>query len=160
MLEWAPMRNLDRIDRAILACLQQDGRISNQEIAAQVNLSPAPCWRRIKRLEEEGVVRGYVGLVDPAAVGLNVNAYINISLTDHHAETVAEFDAFISAAPEVLECYSVSGEHDYLLRVIAPDIAAVEGFLMHRLLRQAAVNSANTTFVLREKKSTTVLPLP
>lgn len=134
--------------------------MSNQEIAAQVNLSPAPCWRRIKRLEEEGVVRGYVGLVDPAAVGLNVVAYINISLTDHHAATVAEFDSFILAAPEVLECYSVSGEHDYLLQVIAPDIAAVEEFLMHRLLRQTAVDSANTTFVLRRKKSTTALPLP
>ena len=154
------MRKLDAIDRAIVDCLQRDGRMSNQEIADQVNLSPAPCWRRIKRLEEEGVVQGYVGLVDGATVGLNVIAYINISLTDHHGATVAEFDDFIAAATEVLECYSVSGEHDYLLRVIAPDIAAVEDFLMHRLLRVTAVNSANTTFVLRQKKHTTALPLP
>ena len=134
--------------------------MSNQQIAAKVNLSPAPCWRRIKRLEDEGVVSRYVGLVDPAKVGLNVTAYINISLTDHHAETLTEFDDFIAAASEVLECYSVSGEHDYLLQVVAPDIAAVEDFLMHRLLRLNAVNSANTTFVLRQKKNTTVLPLP
>lgn len=154
------MRNLDRIDRAILDCLQQDGRMSNQDVAERVNLSPAPCWRRIKRLQDEGVLRAYVALVDPATVGLNVIAYINISLTDHHAETVAEFDSFVAASPEVLECYSVTGEHDYLLRVVAPGIAEVEDFLMHRLLRQRAVNSANTTFVLREKKRTTALPLP
>lgn len=132
----------------------------NQEIAALVNLSPAPCWRRIKRLEEDGILRGYVGLVDPPTVGLNVTAYINICLTDHHADTVADFDAFIDKSPEVLECYSVTGEHDYLLRVVAPGIAEVEEFLMHRLLRQKAVNSANTTFVLRQKKNTTVLPMP
>lgn len=154
------MRNLDRIDRAILDCLQRDGRMSNQDIADAVNLSPAPCWRRIKRLQDEGVLRGYVALVDPPAVGLNVTAYINISLTDHHADTVAEFDSFVASSPEVLECYSVTGEHDYLLRVVAPGIAEVEEFLMHRLLRQKAVNSANTTFVLRQKKSTTVLPMP
>lgn len=154
------MRKLDRTDRAILDCLQRDGRMSNQDVAAAVNLSPAPCWRRIRRLQDEGVLRGYVALVDPAAVGLNVIAYINISLTDHHAETVAEFDAFIAGAPEVMECYSVTGEHDYLLRVVAPGIAEVEDFLMHRLLRQRAVNSANTTFVLRQKKNTTALPLP
>lgn len=153
------MRNLDRIDRAILECLQRDGRMSNQDVAERVNLSPAPCWRRIKRLEDDGVLSGYVALVDPAAIGLNVVAYINISLTDHHAETVAEFDSFVAAASEVLECYSVTGEHDYLLRVVAPGIAAVEEFLMHRLLRLQAVNSANTTFVLRQKKRTTALPL-
>lgn len=134
--------------------------MSNQEIASQVNLSPAPCWRRIKRLEEQGVVRDYVALVDPATVGLNVIAYINISLMDHHAETVTEFDAFIDTSPEVLECYTVTGEHDYLLRVVAPGIAEVEEFLMQRLLRQKAVNSANTTFVLRQKKNTTALPVP
>lgn len=154
------MRKLDRIDRAILDCLQRDGRMSNQEIASHVNLSPAPCWRRVKRLEEQGVVRNYVALVDPATIGLNVIAYINISLTDHHAETVAEFDAFIDKSPVVLECYSVTGEHDYLLRVVAPGIVEVEEFLMHRLLRQKAVNSANTTFVLRQKKNTTALPVP
>ena len=154
------MRNIDRIDRAILDCLQRDGRMANQEIAARVNLSPAPCWRRIKRLEEDGILSGYVALVDPAAVGLNVTAFINITLMDHHAETVAEFDAFIASSGEVLECYTVSGEHDYLLRVVAPGIAEVEEFLMHRLLRQRAVNSANTTFVLRQKKKTTAIPVP
>lgn len=153
------MRNIDRIDRAILECLQRDGRMSNQDVAARVNLSPAPCWRRIRRLQDDGVLSGYVALVDPVAIGLNVVAYINITLTDHHAETVDEFDAFIAASPEVLECYSVTGEHDYLLRVVAPGIAEVEAFLMHRLLRVRAVNSANTTFVLREKKRTTALPL-
>jgi len=133
--------------------------MSNQEIAARVNLSAAPCWRRIKRLQEAGVLRGYVGLVDATAVGLGVTAYIEISLTNHHADTVAQFDAFIDAAPEVMECYSVTGQHDYLLRVVAPGIGEVEEFLMQRLLRQPAVDSANTTFVLRQKKHTTALPV-
>jgi Lrp/AsnC family leucine-responsive transcriptional regulator len=154
------VRKLDSTDRAILYCLQRDGRMSNHEIAASVNLSPAPCWRRIKRLEEDGIVRGYVALVDATSLGLNLTAYINISLNDHHADTVAEFDAFVAASPEVLECYSVTGEHDYLLRVVTPGIAEIEEFIMHRLLCQEAVNSANTTFVLREKKRTTALPLP
>lgn len=153
------MRNLDSTDKAILECLQRDGRMSNNEIAEHVNLSPAPCWRRIKRLEEEGVLRGYVALVDAPALGLNVTAFINISLNDHHAKTVERFDAFIAVSPEVMECYSVSGEFDYILRVIAPGIAEVEEFIMHRLLRQKGVNSANTTFVLRQKKSTTALPV-
>ncbi len=153
------MTKIDRTDVAILDCLQRDGRMSNQEIAARVNLSAAPCWRRIKRLQEEGVLRGYVGLVNATAVGLGVTAYIEISLTNHHADTVAQFDAFIDAAVEVMECYSVTGQHDYLLRVVAPGIGAVEEFLMQRLLRQPAVDSANTTFVLRQKKHTTALPV-
>ena len=153
------MINLDRTDVAILDCLQADGRMSNQEIAARVNLSTAPCWRRIKKMQEEGVVRGYVALVDAAAVGLGVTAYIEISLTNHHTDTVAQFDAFIDASSEVMECYSVTGQHDYLLRVVAPGIGEVEEFLMQRLLRQPAVDSANTTFVLRQKKHTTALPV-
>ena len=153
------MRNLDATDKAILDCLQRDGRMSNNEVAEHVNLSPAPCWRRIRRLEKEGVLRGYVALVDPAALGLDVTAFISISLNDHHAKTLERFDAFIAISPEVMECYSVSGEHDYILRVVAAGIAEVEEFIMHRLLRQKGVHSANTTFVLRQKKSTTALPL-
>jgi len=153
------MKKIDRLDREILTHLQRDGRMSNQEIAERVKLSPAPCWRRIRRLQKEGILRGYVALVDPVAVGLNVIAYINISLNNHHADTVAEFDAFVANSPEVLECYTVTGEYDYLLRVVAPGIAEVEEFLMDRLLRLSSVNSANTRFVLRQKKNTTALPL-
>lgn len=153
------MRNLDSIDRAILDCLQQDGRMSNNDIAERVNLSPAPCWRRTRRLEKAGVLRGYVALVDAHALGLDVTAFISISLNNHHARTLERFDAFVAVSPEVMECYSVSGEHDYILRVVASGIAEVEEFIMHRLLRQKGVHSANTTFVLGQKKSTTALPL-
>jgi DNA-binding Lrp family transcriptional regulator len=150
---------LDRIDRAILGCLQENGRISNQELAERVNLSPAPCWRRVRRLEEQGLIDRYVALLNRDRLGLGVTAYVHITLTDHHAKTLDGLDAFLSRSPEVLECYSVSGEYDYLIKVIAPGIAEVEEFLMHRLLREKAVNTTSTTFVLREKKHTTAVPL-
>ena len=153
------MAKLDKFDRKLLALLQKHGRATNQDLAAAVRLSTAPCWRRVKRLEQDGVVSGYVALVDRHRVGLDVLAYVHVSLIDHHVDTVSQFDGFVAESDRVLECYSVSGEYDYLIRVVAADVSALEQFLMKELLTVPAVRAANTSFVLKEKKYTTALPV-
>lgn len=150
---------LDAYDRVILKILQRDGRISNQDLAEQVNLTPAPCLRRVKRLEQEGILSHYAGIVSRRQLGLKVIAFTQISLRQHDAESIALFDAFVANNPHVMECYSIAGDHDYLLKVLARDIEEVEQFLLQKLMKQNFISAANTTFVLREHKHTTVLPL-
>ncbi len=152
-------RPLDRLDRRILETLQLEARITNQELAKRIGLSPAPCWRRLKRLEREGVIAGYATLLSAPAIGLPVQAYALVSLENHHTETVAAFDRLVRERPEVLECHSMSGANDYLLRIVAASMEAYEHFLSTQLLQLAAVRSVNTSFVLRTKKFTTQLPL-
>ncbi len=155
----AVARSLDRLDRRILETLQLEARITNQELAKRVGLSPAPCWRRLKRLEREGVIAGYATLLSAPAIGLPVQAYALVSLENHHTDTVAAFDRLVRERPEVLECHSMSGANDYLLRIVAASMEAYEHFLSTQLLQLAAVRSVNTSFVLRTKKFTTQLPL-
>jgi len=155
----SPRVGLDELDRRILGELQQDARLTNRELSERVGLSPAPCWRRVKRLEESGVVVRHATLLDPEAVGLPVTAYLHVALDDHHAQTVKRFDELIQRLPEVLECYSMSGQTDYLLKVVAAGMSEYEAFLSRNLLPVAAVRSVNTSFVLKRKKLTTVLPL-
>jgi DNA-binding Lrp family transcriptional regulator len=152
-------RTLDRVDRRILDTLQVDARISNQELAKKIGLSPAPCWRRLRRLEEEGFISGYATLLNGSAIGLPILAYALVTLENHHPETVRQFDRLIQDRPEVLECHSMSGANDYLLRIVAASMEAYEHFLSTQLLQSAAVRSVNTSFVLRTKKSTTRLPV-
>ena len=152
-------RVLDRVDRRILDALQADARISNQELAKKVGLSPAPCWRRLRRLEEEGFISGYATLLNGSAIGLPILAYALVTLDNHHADTVKQFDRLIQDRPEVLECHSMSGPNDYLLRIVAASMEAYEHFLSTQVLQLAAVRSVNTSFVLRTKKSTTRLPV-
>ena len=152
-------RPLDRLDCRILEALQLEARITNQDLAKRVGLSPAPCWRRLKRLETEGVIAGYATLLSAPAIGLPVQAYAQVSLENHHGETVAAFDRLVRDRPEVLECHSMSGTNDYLLRIVAASMEAYEHFLSTYLLQLAAVRSVNTSFVLRTKKFTTQLPL-
>jgi len=152
-------RILDRVDRRILDTLQGDARISNQELAKKIGLSPAPCWRRLRRLEEEGFISGYATLLNGSALGLSILAYALVTLENHHPETVRQFDRLIHDRPEVLECHSMSGANDYLLRIVAASMEAYEHFLSTQLLQSAAVRSVNTSFVLRTKKSTTRLPV-
>jgi len=152
-------RSLDRVDRRILDTLQGDARISNQELAKKVGLSPAPCWRRLRRLEEEGFISGYATVLNGAAIGLPILAYALVTLENHHPETVRQFDRLIQDRPEVLECHSMSGANDYLLRIVAASMEAYEHFLSTQLLQASAVRSVNTSFVLRTKKSTTRLPV-
>jgi DNA-binding Lrp family transcriptional regulator len=152
-------RVLDRVDRRILDALQADARIPNQELAKKVGLSPAPCWRRLRRLEEEGFISGYATLLNGSAIGLPILAYALVTLDNHHADTVKQFDRLIQDRPEVLECHSMSGPNDYLLRIVAASMEAYEHFLSTQVLQLAAVRSVNTSFVLRTKKSTTRLPV-
>lgn len=153
------MLKLDKYDKSILSLIQHHGRMTNQRMADQVSLSPAPCLRRIDKLESAGIIRQYVALVDREKLGLSVLVYIHISLNDHHADTVAAFNRFVDQSESILECYSVSGEYDYLIRVVAKDVRALEAFIMEQLLQTNTVRSANTSFVLNEKKYTTALPI-
>lgn len=147
------------MDRKILRQLQQNGRLSSQALATRVGLSPSPCWRRVRRLEESGVIRSTVALLDPEAVGLNVIAIANISLEDHHPDSVAEFDRLVAEREEILECYATSGQYDYMLKVVCESIADYDRVLGQHLLRCKAVHTVNTSFVLRTGKSTTALPV-
>jgi len=151
---------LDKTDRRLLRELQRDGRISNQELAERANLSPAPCWRRLKKLEESGVIDRYVALLDRRKLGVRTMAFIQLSLLDHSDANIAAIDAFVEESSEVVECYAITGTEDYLLRVVAEDVEALERFMMQKLLKLKGVKSTNSSLVLRQKKYTTELPIP
>ena len=153
------MTVIDAMDVRILQEIQDNARISNHDLAERVGLSPSPCWRRMRRLEEDGVVERYAALLNPEAVGLHITAYAHVMLENHHAETVRLFDDMIGSQPAVLECCSTSGEYDYLLKVVAPSMKAYEAFLSNVLMQTPSVRSVSTSFVLKQKKATTNLPL-
>ena len=153
------MPNLDEIDRTILRTLQKDGKISLQALAGQVNMSTSPCFRRVKRLQDIGIITGYVALLDQKALGLNAQAYLQLSLIDHKEETIQAFDRFVQNEAQVIECASITGSNDYLLKVVAEDAEALEQFIMKRVLRLGIISSSYTNFVLRRTKSSTVLPV-
>lgn len=150
---------LGKRDYSILKVIQKDGRISNRELARAVSLSPSPTWRRVRALEESGVIDHYAAVVRREAVGLSILGYAHVTLHDHHSETVAKFDRAIMDADQVLECHATSGEYDYMLKIVAPDMAAYQDFLSGYLLTIGVVRTVNTSFVLKQLKSTTVLPL-
>jgi len=151
--------SLDAKDRHILRALQRDARLSNQELAKKVDLSPSPCWRRVRQLEQSGIIKAYVSLLDPAQVGLAVLAYAHVSLKDHHPGTVETFVAVVQESPQVLECCAMSGAYDYLLKVRTRSMEGYEDFLHNQLLAGANVRSVSTSFVMSQKKYTTALPL-
>lgn len=150
---------VDETDRRILRLLQGDAGLSVQAVADAVGLSLSPCWRRIKRLREDGVLTGQVSLVDPKAVGLTLTALANVSLNDHHDETVAAFERAVAGWAEVLECHAVTGDRDYFLRIVVPDMEAYEAFLSRKLLKEPCIASVTSRFSLRRVKSTTALPV-
>lgn len=153
------MEKLDKSDKNILSVLQNQGRITNQELAEKVNLSAAACWRRLEKIENSQLIHQYVALVDREQIGLSVMVYVHIRLNDHHNDTVDEFDHFVEKSNNILECYSVSGEYDYLVKIVAKNVHDLELFLMKKLLANKSVGSANTNVVLKQKKYTTALPL-
>ena len=150
---------LSKQDLAILGHLQEDGRISNRDLADRVSLSPSPCWRRVRALESQKVILGYTALLDPEKLGLSILAFAHVSLVDHHPATVQHFDQSISDAPEVLECFMTSGDHDYMLKVVTRDMSSYQDFLSEKLLRLDCVRTVNTSFALKQKKISTRLPL-
>lgn len=154
-----PKADLDAIDRRILAKLQEEARISNVDLAREAGLSPSPCLRRVRGLEERGVIRGYVTVLDQTAVGLPVSVFVSVSLERQIERALEEFETAVSSWPEVLECYLMTGDADYLLRVVVPDLSAYERFLMDRLTRVPGVSSIKSSFALKQVSSRSALPL-
>jgi Lrp/AsnC family leucine-responsive transcriptional regulator len=154
-----PRATLDRTDRRILEQLQQDGRMANAELAERISLSPSPCLRRVRALEEAGVIRQYVALVDPARVGLGLLAYVVVKLEKRSKMPVDEFSRAVQGWPEVVACYAMTGDMDYLLRVHVEDLEHFSRFVLDRLLKQPVVIDVKSNFVLERIKDTTALPL-
>ncbi|MET0518666.1 MAG: Lrp/AsnC family transcriptional regulator [Burkholderiaceae bacterium] len=150
---------LDTIDRKILEILQRDGRISNVDLAAQIHLSAPQCFRRIKSLEDRGVLRGYRALVEPAALGLGVTAYVSVNIEGDAFDRVREIEALIRDFPEILECHTVSGDCDYLLKVVASDLKSLSQFLTDRLMQVAGVADIRSMICLEEIKPPAPLPV-
>ena len=151
---------LDRIDKHILRLMQANGRISNLELADQVGLSPTPCSRRVKRLEESGLITGHVTLLDPQALGLNLTAIVGIAMDRHTPDRFESFEKEIAAMPEIVECSIVTGQTaDFLLKVVVRDMQHYEKFLLGNLTRLAGVTGVHSSFVLRQIVKKTELPL-
>ncbi len=157
------MDALDKLDKLILRTLQADGRATYDEISERVGLSASAVLRRVKRLEESGVIDHYVALVNPEAVGLGLTAYINVRLEknteSHKRHPMDLFRASVQTWPEVVECAALSGEMDYLLRVLVRDMSAYSHFVMDTLLKHPSVLDCKTSFMLDKVKATTALPL-
>ena len=147
------MIELDDIDRRILGALQGEGRLPMVDLANRVGLSPTPCQRRVKRLEEEGVIDRYAALVSPPGLGLALQAMVQVILEDHSEKTVDAFEAAIRARPEVVACYAMTGDMDFLLHVLAPDLASFSEFAMKALLRMPGVRGTRSSFIMQAVKS-------
>lgn len=154
------MVDLDRTDKRILELMQANGRISNQELAEKVGLSATPCSRRVKRLEEEGVIDQYVTLLNPEVLGLSLTAYLGISMDKHTPERFEHFENTVADYPEVLECSIVTGQSaDYMLKVVVQDMQHYERFLLGRLTCIEGVTGVHSSFVLRKVVNQTALPV-
>lgn len=151
---------LDRTDKKILEFLQKDSRISNQDLADAVALSPSPCSRRVKILEDEGVIQKYVALLNPKKLGLDLTILVSVGLDGHSQEKMAGFEKSVSAMPEVIQCYLITGQQaDYLLKVVVTDLAHYQTILLNKISRIKGVSSIHSSFVLRNVTDTTALPL-
>ncbi|RQO37357.1 AsnC family transcriptional regulator [Herminiimonas sp. KBW02] len=154
------MNEFDRYDRILLQTLQNNGRASNVELSEQVHLSPPQCYRRVQRLEQEGVIRGYSAQVDAAALGLGVTAFVNLNIAREQFKQVRELEKAIRQFPEILECYTISGDFDYLLKVVATDLKSLSSFLTDRLMQVPGVAGVRSMVCLEEIKPASPLPLP
>ncbi|MCG7347219.1 Lrp/AsnC family transcriptional regulator [Sphingomonas sp. ACRSK] len=152
-------RAMDAVDRRIVRLLQEDATLSHAQLAEEVGASPASCWRRVKALEAAGILGRTVRLVDPEAVGRGVNVMCNIRMRSHAAEARQSFEEFVRGRPEVVECFSMSGEWDYLLRIVVADVVDYNQFLMQTMLGHPSVAGGSSHFVLATTKYTTALPV-
>lgn len=150
---------LDTYDRKILRRLQAQGRITNQQLAEEIGLSPAACWRRVKALEESGTLRRFTALVDPARVGQPLTALVMVTLVRHHIDNTAEFERRILEYPEVLQCYATTGNADFVLRIVSEDMAAYDRFLNEKLFTLSGISQVSSNFALREIKNETTIPI-
>lgn len=154
-----PISTLDAVDLKILVLLQVDGRISINDLAGKVGLSPSPCLRRVRILEKSGVIARYVAVLDQRAAGLPVSVFISVKLEKQKEDLLDKFAKTIARWPEVLECYLMTGPRDYWLRVVVPDLAAYERFLKTKLTRLEGIASIESSFALEQVKYTNVLPV-
>ncbi|MEN0037389.1 MAG: Lrp/AsnC family transcriptional regulator [Cellvibrio sp.] len=151
---------LDRYDRLILEALQQNGRISNQELADSISLSPSPCLRRVRALEESGLIDGYVTLLNARKLGLTLVSFVQISMDKHTPDRFEVFERTVADYPEVLECHLITGQSaDYLLKVIVKDMDAYQQFLLQKLLAIEGVGGVHSSFVLKSPIDKTALPV-
>ncbi|MGK7867238.1 Lrp/AsnC family transcriptional regulator [Falsiroseomonas sp. E2-1-a20] len=151
--------SLDEMDRRILRALQQDGRIAVTLLAEQVGLSATPCLRRIRRMEEAGVIAGYAAVVDPARVGLPIQAFVQVALSSHSEEVASGFHKALASRPEVVAAYAMSGGMDYMLHVVAADFEAYADFALKALLRMPGVKETRSSFVLMALKPPGAVPV-
>ena len=154
-----PQAELDRIDLALLALLQREGRLSNADLAERINLSPSATLRRVQRLEGEGVIAGYGARLAPQRLGLGLQAFVRLQLAQHDRESIARFATQVEAWDEVVACHALTGDMDYLLHVVVEDLDHFSRFLLDHLLASAGVADVNTSFVLRAVKQHQGLPL-
>jgi Lrp/AsnC family transcriptional regulator len=153
------MEKLDEIDLAILDVLQDDARLSNAAVASRVGLSPSPCWRRIQRLERLGVIRARVALIDADKLGIGLVAFANVKLSAHGRQALPEFEEAIRRYDEVVECYTVTGEVDFVLRIVTRDTHSYERLLRDHLLQLPHIGEVHSTIALTQVKYTTRVPL-
>jgi Lrp/AsnC family transcriptional regulator len=150
---------MDAIDRKILAVLQEDAALSVAEIGSRVGLSSTPCWKRIQRLEADGVIQKRVALIDQDRIGLGISVFVSIETGDHSQDWLDRFAKTVTAMPEVMEFYRMAGDVDYMLRVVVPDIAGYDGFYK-RLISAVPLKNVTSRFAMEKIKSTTALPIP
>jgi Lrp/AsnC family transcriptional regulator, leucine-responsive regulatory protein len=155
-----PDRKLDDIDRRILAALQADGRMTAQQLADRVGLSPSPCSRRVRLLEEAGIVKGYVAVIDQAKVGLPISVFASVKLERQREDDLDRFSQAVARWPEVVDCYLMTGQRDYLLRIVVSDLESYERFIKDKLTRLDGVASIESSFALGQVKRSNALPIP
>ena len=151
---------LDKLDRRILQELQRDGAITNLQLAERIGLSPSPCARRVKQLEDAGIIKGQATLLNPSKLQLKLTALIQISMDRHTPDRFEEFERIVNSYPEVIECLLITGQSaDYQLKVLVPDMEYYQEFLLNKITRIEGVSDVHSSFMLREVKNTTALPL-
>ncbi|QOZ48724.1 AsnC family transcriptional regulator [Bradyrhizobium sp. CCBAU 53340] len=152
--------NLDAIDKKIIRALQCDGKITIGDLAEKVGLSGSPCARRVRQLEDSGIIKGYAAIIDQEKVGLPVSAFASVKLERQTEEHVDRFAAAVMSWPEVIDCYLMTGQRDFLLRIVASDLRAYERFLREKLARLEGIASIETSFALVQTKRSEALPVP
>ncbi|MBN3787615.1 Lrp/AsnC family transcriptional regulator [Burkholderia sp. Ac-20353] len=155
-----PATEMDGVDRAMLRLLQEDGALSNATLGEKLSLSVTPCWRRRKRLEDEGVITGYQANLDRRALGMNVFAFVLVTFNMHSDQTSDHFEMVIRHRDEVVSCHKITGAADYMLQVVATDLDAYAEFVEHVLRKQAGISSIQSSLALREVKFSSRLPVP
>jgi len=154
-----PQSSLDAIDLNILGQLQANAKLTNAELASRVHLSPSPCLARVRALEQSGLISRYVALLDPLQLGLSVSVFIHIRLEKQVEHALETFESAMSRYPEVMECYLMTGESDYMIRVVVPDVPALERFIVDELSKTPGVANIRSSFALKQVKYQTALPL-